>query len=350
MERFSWRLVEAGKPLEKVEGAGRSPGPGEVLVEVAGCGVCHTDLGFFDGSVRTIHELPLVLGHEIAGTVVETGSGAGEWDGRQVLVPAVIPCGECALCRGGRGNACTAQVMPGNAIDGGFASHITVPAGHLTPIPTLPAGHTLADFSVIADAVTTPLQAVRRAGVTEGDLAVVIGTGGIGSYAVQIAAASGARVIAVDLDPVRLEPLETRGAAATIPAGGLDARGVKDRVQQLARDWGAARHGWKIFECSGHPGGQETAFGLLGTAATLAVVGFTREKVSLRLSNLMAFDADAFGTWGCPPHRYPEAVDLVASGKVEVLPFTRKMPMEEINAALAEAGAGADPRRIILVP
>lgn len=349
-DRYSWRLVEVGRPLQKHPWAGSEPGPGEALVEVAGCGVCHTDIGFLDGSVRTVRELPLVLGHEVSGVVSETGRGAGKWLGRQVLVPAVIPCGECDLCRAGRGNACTRQVMPGNAIDGGFASHLTVPAAHLTAIPSLPAGHALADLAVIADAVTTPLQAVRRAGVAEGDLAIVIGTGGIGSYAVQIAAAAGARVIAVDLDPSRLEPLVGRGAAATIPAGGMAPRDLKARVQELAGKWGAPRHGWKIFECSGHPAGQETAFGLLGTAATLAVVGFTREKIRLRLSNLMAFDADAFGSWGCPPDRYPEAIDLVTSGKVEVLPFTRKMPMDDIDAALAEAASSADPRRIILVP
>jgi 6-hydroxycyclohex-1-ene-1-carbonyl-CoA dehydrogenase len=349
-ERYSWRLVEAGRPLQRHPGAGSQPGPGEALVEVAGCGICHTDIGFLDGSVRTIGELPLVLGHEVSGVVSETGPGAEEWSGLQVLVPAVIPCGECDLCRAGRGNACARQVMPGNAIDGGFASHLTVPAGYLTPIPTLPAGHVLADFAVIADAVTTPLQAVRRAGVSEGDLTIVIGTGGIGSYAVQIAAAAGALVIAVDLDPARLEPLVGRGAAATIPAGGMSSRDIKDRVRQIAEEWGAPRHGWKIFECSGHPAGQETAFGLLTTAATLAVVGFTREKVALRLSNLMAFDADAFGTWGCPPHLYPEAIELVASGRVEVLPFTRKMPMEDVETALAEAHSNTDPRRIILVP
>lgn len=349
-ERFSWRLVEAGKPLQGHDAAGHTPGPGEVLVEVAGCGVCHTDVGFWEGSVRTRGELPITLGHEVSGTVVESGIGAEEWSGRQVLVPAVIPCGDCDLCLAGRGNACTRQVMPGNDIDGGFASHLTVPAGYLTEIPMLPDGHTLADFAVVADAVTTPLQAVRRARVAAGDLAVVIGTGGIGTYAVQIAAASGAKVIAIDLDPARLDPLASRGAAASIAAGGLDARAVKDRVQEIASEWGMARHGWKVFECSGHPAGQDTAFGLLGTAATLAVVGFTREKVSIRLSNLMAFDADAFGTWGCPPHLYPEAVGLVATGKVEVLPFTRKVPMDGAEEALGQAAAGSDPRRIILVP
>ena len=83
---------------------------------------------------------------------------------------------------------------------------------------------------------------------------------------------------------------------------------------------------------------------------TLAVVGFTMDKVSVRLSNLMAFDADAFGSWGCPPERYPEAVELVSSGQIELLQFTRKVPMAEAEAALAMARDGSDPRRSILVP
>jgi 6-hydroxycyclohex-1-ene-1-carbonyl-CoA dehydrogenase len=111
-----------------------------------------------------------------------------------------------------------------------------------------------------------------------------------------------------------------------------------------------AHTGWKIFECSGTPAGQETAYGLLGPAATLAVVGFTREKVSIRLSNLMAFDATAFGSWGCPPERYPEAIELVTSGRVRLLPFIRKVPMSDITSVFAEAHEPGDGRRTILVP
>jgi len=80
------------------------------------------------------------------------------------------------------------------------------------------------------------------------------------------------------------------------------------------------------------------------------VVGFTREKVSIRLSNLMAFDATAFGSWGCPPGLYPEAIDLVTSGKVDLLPFTRKVPMSDIATVLGEENGRGDPRRTILVP
>ncbi len=348
-DRHSWRFVAPGQPLERFEDAARPPGDGEALIAVAGCGVCHTDLGFLDGGVKTRAPLPLVLGHEISGTVVDAGPGAESWVGRNVLVPAVIPCGACDLCRAGRGNMCGTQVMPGNDIDGGFATHVTVPTQGLTAVDHLPEGYELADMAVVADAVTTPLQAVWRAGVTDGDLAVVVGTGGVGTYAVQVAAAAGARVVAVDIDDTRLQPLLDHGATATINSRGLTPRDVRDQVREIARSADTSG-GWKIFECSGTTPGQETAFGLLGPTATLAVVGFTRDLVSVRLSNLMAFDATAFGSWGCPPERYPEAVDLVTSGQVALLPFTRKVPMDTINTVLEDAHHGGDPRRTILVP
>ena len=99
---------------------------GDVLVEIAGCGVCHTDLGYFYDGVPTVNPAPLTLGHEIAGIVVD---GPAEWIGREVIVPAVMPCGECPICAAGRGNRCLAQKMPGNSVGiyGGFSSHIVVP-------------------------------------------------------------------------------------------------------------------------------------------------------------------------------------------------------------------------------
>ncbi len=349
-DRYAWRLIEPGQSLERVEHAGRAPEAGEVLIEVAGCGLCHTDLGFLDGTVKTRAPLPLVLGHEISGRVIDAGEGAEVWVGKDVLVPAVIPCGVCDLCGSGRGNVCARQKMPGNDLDGGFATHVTVPIAGLAIIEDLPDRYELADLSVIADAVTTPLQAVRRADVSDGDFVVVVGAGGVGTYAVQIAAASGATVVAVDIDDGRLSLLREHGAAATVNARDLSARDVRDNVRDHAKSFGVSRSGWKIFECSGTASGQETAYGMLGPAATLAVVGFTMDKVSIRLSNLMAFDATAFGSWGCPPERYPEAVELVTSGKVELAPFTRKLPMADIEQILEEAHGTSDARRTILIP
>ena len=343
-------MVEPGRPLEWSEGAARTPLSGEVLIEIAGCGVCHTDIGFLDGDVKTVAPLPIVLGHEISGRVVEAGQGAESWVGADVLVPAVIPCGDCDLCSDGRSNVCQNQQMPGNGFDGGFASHVTVPAAGLSVIDKMPPGLELADLCVVADAVTTPLQAMARAEVADGDFVVVVGVGGVGTYAVQIAAARGASVVAVDIDDARLEPLLRHGADAAVNARGLSPRDVRDKVREHAAALGARRTGWKIFECSGTSSGQETAYGLLVPAATLGVVGFTRDKVSIRLSNLMAFDATAIGNWGCPIELYPEAVELVISGQIQVLPFTRKVSMSEINTVLDDVHEGTDPRRTILVP
>jgi len=349
-QRTSWVLTEPNRPLEQQQDELASPGPGEVIVEVAGCGVCHTDLGFYHGDVRTRAALPLVLGHEISGTVVETGEGTEDWAGKAVLVAAVIPCGDCNYCRIGRGNICFKQVMPGNDADGGFATHVRVRGTGLTEIPAMPEGYQLADFSVIADAVTTPLQAIRRAGVAADDFVVVIGAGGVGTYSVQIAAAAGAKVVAIDINPDRLAPLESHGAAATVNASGKDLRATRDAVRAIAKDAGISRANWKIFECSGTTAGQETAWSLLGPAATLAIVGFTRDAATVRVSNLMAFDATAFGSWGCPPELYPEAVELVCSGQVDVRPFIRHMPLDRIQEAFEITHAASEPQRIVLIP
>ena len=175
-------------------------GAGEVLIEVKGCGVCHTDLGYYYDGVPTRHPFPLTLGHEVSGTVVEAGAGAERWIGRSVIVPAVIPCGVCEACTSGNGRICPKQIFPGCDVHGGFASHLRVPARGLCPVPDLsdggknPAGLDLSELSVIADAVSTPYQAILRSGLQRGDLAVFVGVGGVGGFGVQIAAARGATV------------------------------------------------------------------------------------------------------------------------------------------------------------
>src|SRR3990172_11151061 len=111
----SWVAHHPGEPLV-LEEREESAGPGGVLVKVAGCGVCHTDLGFFYDRVPTRHPFPLTLGHEISGRVVATGDGADVWSGAAVVVPAVIPCGQCDACRDGHGQICPKQVFPGNDV------------------------------------------------------------------------------------------------------------------------------------------------------------------------------------------------------------------------------------------
>lgn len=343
-------LETPARPLVLRDLTVASPGPGEALVAVAACGLCHTDLGFADGSVAPRHPLPLVLGHEITGTVVAAGAGFADLVGRPVLVPAVLPCGECAFCRAGRGNACPRQKMPGNDIHGGFSSHLLVPAAPLVPLDGAPAGFPLDELSVVADAVSTAYQAAARAGLAAGDLAVVVGAGGVGGFLVQIARALGARVVACDVRAEALEAARAFGAERTIDAGGRDSKEIRREVREAAREWQIPSLHLRVFETSGTAAGQALAFGLLNRAATLVLVGYTPEAVSVRLSNLMAFDATVHGTWGCPPEAYPAVLDLIFRGAVALTPVVDHAPMSELNRLLDDMAHHRLGRRMILHP
>ncbi len=347
-----WSMTAVNAPLERASFDAEA-GAGEVVVAIAGCGVCHTDLGYLYDGVRTNHPLPLALGHEVSGRVAAAGAGAEAWLGKAVIVPAVLPCGECDLCRRGQAPICRAQKMPGNDIHGGFASHIVVPARGLCAVDEARlarAGLALADVSIVADALTTPYQAVRRAGVRPGSLAIVVGAGGVGGYCVQVARAFGAKVVAIDVDPLKLEAIAQHGAALALDARAQDGRAIKAAIAGFAKQNGLPATEWFIFECSGTAAGQLSAWGLLVHGATLSVVGFTMDKVEIRLSNLMAFDARAIGNWGCPPEYYPAALDLVLDGKVAIKPFVEAHPLDDVNRVLDAVHRHEIRKRAVLVP
>ncbi|MBI2571639.1 MAG: 6-hydroxycyclohex-1-ene-1-carbonyl-CoA dehydrogenase [Candidatus Schekmanbacteria bacterium] len=357
IEGVGWRLcsVQPGEPLEiraerlLIDHLAAD----SVLLEVAGCGVCHTDLGFLFGGVKTRKDPPLILGHEISGRVIATGTSAEaeRWRGSAVVAPAVIPCGRCRQCERGRRTACLHQAMPGNDFDGGFATHVVVPARWLCRVDESRLGTLgLWQMAVVADAVTTPYQAIVRSGLAEGELAVVVGCGGVGGFAVQIAAAVGAIVVAIDIDPERLSRARASNAAHTIDAAHLRPREVRDAVRACARAASIAGDGWRIFETSGTPAGQQTAFALLTFGGSLSVVGFTPTDVPLRLSNVMAFDAEIYGNWGCDPGLYPAVLDLVLSGRVAVAPHVRGFALDRCADVLHSAQRGEILERPVLIP
>jgi 6-hydroxycyclohex-1-ene-1-carbonyl-CoA dehydrogenase len=255
---------------------------------------------------------------------------------------------------------CRAQVMPGNDCDGGFADRVVLPDRGICRVPgavsdpdaplgTSP-GLTLRHLAVVADAVSTAYQAVARSGVGSGDLAVVVGLGGVGGYAARSAASRGAAVVAVDVDPTRLEAAAQAGARLALDARALPGRRLREEVAAFAKSAGAPPTGWTILECSGTPAGQLAAWGLLVPAATLMVVGFTLESVEVRLSNLMALDARALGNWGCAPELYPEILEKVLSGAIDVVSGTEVRPLAAIAEALDDVRAHRARRRLVLAP
>ena len=348
----AWVMTTPGSAMDRIELPWTAPLAGEALIEVAGCGVCHTDLSYLYGGVKTRGPLPLVLGHEISGVVRAVGAGVGpSLVGQAVVVPAVLPCGECDLCRAGRRAICRQQVMPGNDRHGGFASHVVVPARYLCPVPPAAmATHELWELAVVADALSTPFQAVKRSRLQPGELAVVVGVGGIGVHAVQVARAAGGTVIAIDIDARKLEQAAAAGARGVINVRGMALKDVRKQARALAESLGAPPHLWKIFETSGTKAGQETAYALLGFGASLGVVGYTMDKIEICLSNLMAYDAEAHGNWGADPEIYPELLEWISDGRLAVKPYVERHRLSEINAVFEAAHHGRLSKRAVLVP
>jgi len=325
--------------------------PGEVLVEVAGCGVCHTDLGYFFDGVPTVVKPPLTLGHEISGKVV---AGDEKWLGKEVIIPAVMPCRQCWICKTGRGNRCLDQKMPGNSIGiyGGFSSHIPVPSIDLCEVKNrgdVPLEH----LAVVADAGTTPYQAAKRASLGPGDNVVVIGAaGGVGSYMTQVAAALGAsNVVGIDIDDERLKRALQHGASDVINSRGKAAKDVQEEWKQIMKKRGAPSYGWKIFEATGSAPGQEIGLSLLSFVGKLIVIGYGMAKSQYMISRLMAFDAEIIGTWGCLPEHYPVVLDMVLKGKIKITPFLETRPMSTIVETFNEIHEKGSPaRRVVLTP
>lgn len=343
-----WKFKELKGEFYLVEEPIPELKPNEVLVKVAGCGVCHTDISFWYDGVKTRKELPLTLGHEISGTVI---NGDSKWIGKNVIIPAVLPCGECELCRCGRSNICQNQLMPGNDFDGGFASHLIVPSKFLCEVPeTTLKKFQLSELSVIADAVSTPYQVIKKSELAQNDFAIIFGVGGIGVYAVQIAKLLNAKVLAIDINDEKLSTAVKSGADAVLNIKDKDFKSIKNDIKAIAKNLGVSSYRWKIFEMSGTAAAQETAFNLLTFASTLSIVGFTMDKVNIRLSNLMAFDASIIGTWGCKPELYPEIVKYVEEGKINIKEHIEEYPLEKINDIFKNIIQHKYKKRIILKP
>lgn len=324
--------------------------PGEVLVEIAGCGVCHTDLGYFYDGVPTVSKPPLTLGHEISGTVV---AGDEKWIGKEVIIPAVMPCRQCYLCKTGRGNRCLDQKMPGNSIGlyGGFSSHIPVPSVDLCEVKNrgnIPLSH----LAVVADAATTPYQAAKRADLQPGDNVIVLGiTGGVGQYMGQVAKALGAKtVIGIARNQEKLDKALKFGADFVINTTGKDTGAIVKEYRGLCKANGLPNTGWKIFEVTGAKAGQEIALALLSFTGKLLVVGYGVGNIEYNISRLMAFDAEIIGTWGCLPEYYPIVLDMILKGKVNLEEFVETRPMSTIEQTFAENHKVPPMKRIVLTP
>lgn len=328
------------QPLDVTDVPTPEPGAGEILVRVAGCGLCHTDLHYLDHGVKTFKQPPLILGHEAAGTIAALGAGVNAWaEGDPVLIPAVLSCGKCAYCRAGRENLCDRLIMLGNNIDGAYAEYIAIPASEAIPVPAeLP----LERACVIADAISTPYHAVKHRGrVRAGDTVAVVGCGGVGLNVVQCATAAGAQVLAVDLNDARLEIARTLGAVETINPNAFD------RLDKHVR--GLTGGGVDVaFEAIGTPRTIETAFSLLRRGGRLCVIGYSAETVALSAAKIMYYELEVVGSLGCGGGEYPEILKLVQAGRLRLDPIVSgTLPLDQINDGLDRLRKGEGVRWVV---
>jgi len=211
----------------------------------------------------------------------------------------------------------------------------------------------LEQLAVLADAITTPYQAVTRADVQAGDRVIVVGaTGGVGSYVVQVAKAFGAgAVVGIDIHQEKLERALEYGADFIINSAGKSIKEIRDEFRALCKDNGLPHnYGWKVFEVTGAKPGQEVSLSLLSFVGKLIWVGFSSDVNEYMLSRLMAFDAEIIGTWGCLPQHYPHALAMVLDGRIQVAPFVEMRPMSAIQETFEEAHAGKLDKRVVLTP
>ncbi len=331
-------LREIGMPITIEEVATPSPDAGEVLIRTEACGVCHSDLHLADGDwdlLRPITKVPLILGHEVAGTVAGLGEGVTQLKiGDRVGVPWIYwTCGECEFCREGRETLCLKQKITGCTVDGGFAEYLVAPATHAAP---LPSSLSSAEAAPLLCAGLTVYKAMKAAGVAAGQRMAVFGVGGLGHLAIQIARAMDVHVCAIDVTDEKLEFAKSLGAEWTVNA-------ATEQVNKRLRAIGGAH---VALVTSASPAGYEMALRCLRRGGTMAVVGMANEPFKVSAVSLISGEtrivASAVGTRDDLRELFGLVTRAPIRCKIEI------RPMERINEAFEDLKRGAVTGRIVL--
>jgi propanol-preferring alcohol dehydrogenase len=259
------------QPLTIEEVERPKPGTDEVLIQVEACGVCHSDLHIADGDwpqFAKIVKRPLILGHEIAGCVVEKGANVRDLEiGDRVGVPWIYwTCGDCEFCKEGNENLCTNQKITGVTVDGGYAEFFKAPESHTLKIPE---GLSSVEAAPLFCAGVTVYRALKQSAISRGQRLAIFGLGGLGHLAVQIGHEFGAEVTAVDISEEKLAHAKSLGAAKALNNAAGDA------VKEIRRAGGAH----VALVCSAAKAAYDAAFSSLRPTGTLLAVGLPAESI-----------------------------------------------------------------------
>lgn len=356
-------LSAVGQPLAIEDLRLPVPKDGEVRIRIAACGVCHSDLHIAKGSLK--FPLPVVLGHEISGTVDLCGPGVTEFrPGERVVASFIMPCARCPQCERGRDDLCETYFamnrgkgvlydgqsrlfrQDGSSVAmnmmGGLAEFAIVPRTDVFPLPdSLP----LEEACILGCAIMTAYGALKNAArLKAGEGVAVVGTGGVGSTLIQVARHLGADpVIAVDVRPEKLEAALKMGATHAVDAG------AGDPVAQVAKLGGVD----VALEAIGRPETVEQAFRMVREGGRVVVVGVASPGITapIEIVRLVRRGISVMGSFGCRVRTdMPEVVRLAAAGVPDLKgSVTRRYRLEEINEAYAAMSRGDIVGRAIVV-
>jgi L-iditol 2-dehydrogenase len=328
-------VLEEYKRLELRDTPQPTPGAGEVLIRVAACGICGSDVHGYDGSSgRRIP--PLVMGHEAAGTVAATGSAATRFQpGDRVTFDSTVFCGACPFCLRGEINLCDRREVLGvSCVEyrraGAFAEYVTVPE---LILHRLPPSMSFAEAAMLEPAAVA-LHAVHVSQVRGGETALVVGAGMIGLLTMQAARALGcARVLIADVDATRLELAQSLGASETLLLSGADlAQEVIARTgvpEEPARGGGRTGGVDLALEAVGRQETINAAIASVRKGGTVTLIGNITPQVTIPLQVVVSRQLRLQGT-AASAGEYPEAIEMIGNGKIQVRPLiTAVAPLAE---------------------
>ena len=332
LEQFGGPFVPKDVPTPAIA-------PHEALVHVRNVGVCGTDVKIRANRMG-LGVIPLIMGHEIAGEVAEVGSEVrGFAPGDRVIVNFYVTCGRCQYCRVGRDTLCAEVRQHGFSIDGGFAEYLKTPGVNLCKVPDhVPLEHAC----ILGDAVATSYHAItKRAQVRPGTTLALIGVGGVGLHALQMAKMAGGWVIAVDVNDARLELARTLGADAVV-----DARSgpFHEAVRKLTDGQGVD----VVLEFVANQQTLPSSYLSVKRAGRLVFVGYTPElPMSVMPHELVRNELEIVGSRANSKQELQETMDLVARGRIKPI-VDRVFPLAEIEKAFDALREGSSLGRNVL--
>lgn len=290
-------------------------GPDDLLVRVASCGICGSDVHGYDGSSgRRIP--PIVMGHEAAGTIAALGPGAQQFKiGDRVTFDSTISCGVCGFCARGQVNLCDHRQVVGVSCreftrDGAFAEFVVVPERILY---LLPEQMPFPDAAML-EAVSVALHAVAVSKLSSGETALVVGAGMIGLLTLQAALVAGySRIFVADIDPTRLRLAASLGASEVISGSGEELIRV---CQQLTGGLGVDM----VYEAVGRNDTVNAAIDAVRKGGTVTLIGNISPEVKLPLQKVVSREIRLQGS-AASAGEYPQAIELIASGTIQVKPL-----------------------------